>query len=49
VVLSGYSVWFPPPIKLTIIDITEILLKVVLNTITPTLSLFFMATGYVVF
>ena len=32
--------WFPPPIKLTttVHDITEILLKVVLNTITITLK-----------
>ena len=34
------ELWFPPPIKLTA-DITEILLKVVLNTITP--NLFFSA------
>ena len=31
---------FPPPLKLTtMIDITEILLKVALNNITPTLTL----------
>jgi hypothetical protein len=35
VVLSGYS-GFPPPIKLTAHDITEILLKVRLNTIDQT-------------
>jgi hypothetical protein len=30
-----YVLWFPPPIKLTRHDRTEILLKVALNTITP--------------
>ena len=32
---SGYSAWFPPPIKTDRHDIAEIFLKVALITITP--------------
>ena len=37
---------FPPPIKLTAIDITEILLKVVLNTMKQTNNVLFVICIY---